>query len=124
MLGGSAVIVPLKLKNPLAPMTSDNLQLTTPPIIRVDLGGQGIRDLDYNPQLKSYLIISGATELSEKTDFGLWEWTGEPGSAPRREVMLDEKAKPEGLTNVIINGKSFLFIVGDASRYLKLDYVN
>jgi pSer/pThr/pTyr-binding forkhead associated (FHA) protein len=123
LLSGSAIIVPLKLKNPLAPMTNDNVQLATP-IIRVDLGGQGIRDLDYNPQLKSYLILSGATELSEKTDFGLWEWTGEAGAAPRREVMLDEKAKPEGLTNVTINGKNFLFIVGDASRYLKLDYIN
>jgi hypothetical protein len=128
LIGGKAVIIPLKLKDPLGAFATTNLQLATPRTIQIDLGGQGIRDLDYNPQLRSFLIISGATELSEKTDFGFWEWSGEADQTkteahPRKERTLDEAAKPEGVTNVTINGKSFLFLVGDANCYLKLDYL-
>lgn len=127
LMGGRAVIVPLRLKDPLAPLTRENLVLDNQRTIQFNLGGQGIRDLDYNPQLKSFLIISGATEVSEKTDFGLWEWNGDADQSkaeaqPRREALLDERAKPEGITNVTINGKNFLLIVGDDSKYLKLDY--
>jgi pSer/pThr/pTyr-binding forkhead associated (FHA) protein len=126
LINGRAVIVPLKLKDPLGAFTKENLQLASQRTIQLELGGQGIRDLDYIPQLRSYLILSGATELSEKTDFGLWEWNGDPDQSkpeahPRRDALLDEKAKPEGITNVTINGKSFVLVVGDASRYLKLD---
>lgn len=128
LINGRAVIVPLKFKDPLGAFTRENLQLASQRTIQLELGGHGIRDLDYIPQLRSYLILSGAPELSEKTDFGLWEWNGDPDQSkpeahPRREAILDEKAKPEGITNVTINGKSFVLIVGDASRYLKLDPV-
>lgn len=128
LINGRAVIVPLKLKDPLGAFTPENLQLSAERTIQLELGGQGIRDLDYIPQLRSYLILSGATELSAKTDFGLWEWNGDPDQSkaeahPRREATLDERAKPEGITNVTINGRSFVLIVGDAGGYLKLDSV-
>jgi len=127
LIGGRAAIVPIKLKDPLGPFTATNVQFSTPRTIQLELGGQGIRDLDYNPHLKSFVIISGATELAQRTDFGLWEWSGEadqskPEARPRQERTLDEAAKPEGVTNVTINGKNFMLIVGDANCYLKLDY--
>jgi hypothetical protein len=95
----------------------------------LNLGGQGIRDINYNPQLKTFLILSGATELTSKTDFGLWEWNGDldqskTDATPRQESSLDERAKPEGITHVTIEGRSFVFIVGDSSKYLKLDYLD
>ena len=31
--------------------------------------------------------------------------------------------KPEGVAHLRVGGKDFIYIVGDASRYLKLDYV-
>ncbi len=127
LINGRAVIVPTKLRDPLGPFNTTNLQLLEPRTIQLDLGGQGIRDLDYNTQLKSFLILSGATELARKTDFGLWEWNGDPDQSkpearPRKEYDLDERAKPEGITHVTIGNRSFVFIVGDASKYLKIDY--
>jgi pSer/pThr/pTyr-binding forkhead associated (FHA) protein len=127
LINGRAVIVPTKLRDPLGPFNTNNLQLLEPRTIQLDLGGQGIRDLDYNTQLKSFLILSGATELARKTDFGLWEWNGDPDQSkpearPRKEHDLDERAKPEGITHVTIGNRNFVFIVGDASKYLKLDY--
>jgi hypothetical protein len=39
-------------------------------------------------------------------------------------MTLDEKMKPEGVTSVTINGRSYAFVVGDSGSYLKLDYKN
>jgi pSer/pThr/pTyr-binding forkhead associated (FHA) protein len=129
VIRGRAMIIPMRLKDPLGALSADNVQFSTPRTIALDLGGQGIRGIDYNPKLKIFTILSGATELEKKTDFGFWEWGGEtdqskPENAPRRFFTLDEDAKPEGMTNVTIKGKEFVMIVGDASKYLKLDYAS
>jgi len=122
-----AVVVPIKLRNPLGPFSAENLQVDEPRAIQLSLGGEGIRDLHYDTRLKSFLIISGAPEHHEKFEFKLWEWSGgsdqsQPESQPHEEATLDRKMKPEGITHVTINGRDFIFIVGDASFYLKLDY--
>jgi hypothetical protein len=124
-----ALIVPLKFKDPLGPFAIENLQLADPHLIRLNLGGHGIRDFSYNPQLKTFLILSGATELRAKTAFGLWEWNGDYDQSraeahPRHETSLDKRAKPEGVTHVTIGVRSFVFIVGDSGQYLKLDYTS
>lgn len=118
-----AVLVPLRLNNPKGQFTADNLALESPRIIQLPLGGQGIRDITYDTHLNSFLIISGAPEGIEKSDFRLWEWNGESVSAKVREEMtLNPKFKPEGITAAVINGRPFLFLVGDTSSYLKLNY--
>jgi len=123
VIGAQAVVVPLRLHDPRGAFTTDNLQFENPRVAFLSLGGQGIRDIAYDAHLKAFLIISGAPENVEKSDFRLWEWDGESLSAKAREEMtLDAKVKPEGLTQATINGRQFLFLVGDASSYLKLDY--
>ncbi len=118
-----AVLVPLRLNNPKGQFTADNLALESPRIIQLPLGGQGIRDITYDTHLNSFLIISGAPEGIEKSDFRLWEWNSESVSAKVREEMtLNPKFKPEGITAAVINGRPFLFLVGDTSSYLKLNY--
>ena len=129
LIQGRAVIIPIKIENPRAPLTAANLKLLSPSTIQLELDGQGIRDIDYNPQLKSFTILSGATDLEKKTEFGLWEWNGDADlskaeNVPKRELSLDDRAKPEGITNFTVNGKQFVLIVGDLSRYLKLDYAS
>jgi hypothetical protein len=124
---GNALIVAIKLKNPAGAFSVDNLQLAEPNAVPLKLAGLGIRDLQYDPESNSFMIISGAPEHHEKTEFTLWEWNGsveQPGSesALRKEQDLDPKIKPEGITHVEIRGRKFLFIVCDASVYLKLDY--
>lgn len=123
VVGAQAVVVPLRLRDPRGPFATGNLQFENPRVIFLPLGGQGIRDIAYDAHLKSFLIISGAPENAEKSDFKLWEWSGEALSAQAIEAMtLESKVKPEGLTHAVINGRPFLFLVGDASSYLKLDY--
>jgi pSer/pThr/pTyr-binding forkhead associated (FHA) protein len=124
---GSALVVAIKLRNPAGAFSVDNLQLAEPNAIPLKLGGLGIRDIQYDPESNSFLIIAGAPEHHEKTEFALWEWTGnldQGGSetALRKEHDLDPKMKPEGITHVEVGGRKFIFIVGDAGSYLKLDY--
>jgi pSer/pThr/pTyr-binding forkhead associated (FHA) protein len=128
--GGLALVVSIKLRDPMGSFSVDNLQLAEPgAITKLSLGGLGIRDIQYDRRLKSFLIIAGAATHGEKVDFFLWEWNGDsdqskPESQPRKEAaVLERNTKPEGVTNVrTSSGSSFIFITGDASNYLKLDY--
>ncbi len=121
-IGNQAVLVPLKLRDPRGPFTRENLKIGDPEVIVLSLDGHGVRDITYDTHLRNFLIISGAPETSPKTDFGLWEWNGQPDAKPTRLMTLEDKMKPEGVTSVTINGRSFAFVVGDAGSYLRLDY--
>ncbi|HST23441.1 MAG TPA: DUF3616 domain-containing protein [Blastocatellia bacterium] len=127
LVNGNALVVPIKLRDPNGPFSIDNLQLAEPNAIQLSLGGLGIRDIQYDSRLKSFLIISGAPEHHEKTAFTLWEWNGDSNQSnadakPREEAQLDMKMKPEGVTRLKLPGREMIFIVGDASSYIKLDY--
>ncbi|MFN0112211.1 MAG: DUF3616 domain-containing protein, partial [Blastocatellia bacterium] len=123
VLGSQAILVPLRMNDARGAFNIENLLLETPRIIQLPLGGQGIRDITYDTHLKSFLIVSGAPEGSAKSEFKLWEWDGESVSAKvRDEMTLNPKYKPEGITAAAVNGRPFLFLVGDASSYLKLNY--
>jgi len=122
---GNALVAAIKLRNPSGPFSIDNLQLAEPNLISLKLNGLGIRDINFDPESNSFMIISGAPEHQEKTEFTLWEWSGEPSgseSGLRSLQDLDPKLKPEGITHVELGGKKFLFVVCDVSAYLKLDY--
>jgi uncharacterized protein DUF3616 len=114
-----ALVVPLRLRDPNARLSLENLTLAQPNAIRLALGGGTIRSIAYDGSLNVFQIISGAPESKKKTEFGLWEWDGQ--TSPREKVALNSKLKPEGVTRVSIGGNDFIFIVCDSGEYLKLD---
>ena len=118
-----ALIVALKLRDPSARLSIENITLAQPNAIRLELGGDTIRSIEYDSVLNVFQIISGEPENKEskkkKSDFKLWEWDGQ--TSPREKVALNHKLKPEGVTRVSISGHDFIFIVCDASQYLKLE---
>src|SRR5262245_55560388 len=114
-----ALIVPLRLRDPNARLSIENLTLAQPNAIRLSLGGDTIRSIEYDGSLNVFQIISGAPEGKKKTDFKLWEWDGQ--TSPREKVAFNSRLKPEGVTRVSIGGHDFIFIVCDASEYLKLE---
>jgi len=118
---GQAALVPIKLRDPRGKFTRENLRVDQPEVIVLSLGGQAVRDITYDPQLKSFLIISGVHEGGQRTNFGLWEWDGQ-SPTPIKLMTLEDEQKPEGVTSVSINGHSYIFVVGDAGKYIKLDY--
>jgi pSer/pThr/pTyr-binding forkhead associated (FHA) protein len=124
---GSALLVAIKLKNPAGAFSVDNLQLAEPNVIPLKLAGLGIRDIQFDPEANAFMIIAGAPENLNKSEFTLWEWTGsvdQSGAEPtlRREQDFDPKLKPEGITHAEVGGRKFLLVVCDANAYFKLDY--
>ena len=114
-----ALVAPLRLRDPNARLSLENLTLAQPNAIRLALGGATIRSIEYDGILNVFEIISGASEDKKKTDFKLWEWDGQ--TSTREKVTLNSKLKPEGVTRVSIGGHDFIFIVCDANEHLKLD---
>lgn len=126
LVNGKALIVPIKLRNPRGAFSADNI-LPPGPAIQIQLGGLGIRDFEFDVRSSTYFLIAGAPVHGETPTFSLWEWNGgvdqqNPDSNPREISKLDGKMKPEGVTHARIAGRDFIFIVGDGSSYMKLDY--
>ena len=122
---GQALLVPLKLRDSNAPFTAENINFGESQLLQVPLGGEGVREIFYDAQLKSFWLISGAPENAQRGEFILWQWDGSAGSAqPARKVTLDSAMKPEGLTEFRSGDQRFLLLMGDASRYMKMDYTS
>ena len=122
LIGDQAILVPLKMREPNGPFESANLALSNPSIMLLPLGGQGIRDLTYDPRLKSFLILSGPSENRPEDNFGLWEWSGRPESRPTRLFLLEAEMRPEAILSLSVGQVDFLIITGDNGHYLKLGY--
>lgn len=124
-INGNAVIVPVVFQNPDGPFSTENLKVADSHTIQLQLEGLGIRDIQFDSRLDAFLLISGAPEHHEKKlGFKLWQWNGEsstPDSGLQTLADLDLQMKPEGVTHFDFGGHDFIFIVGDAGVYTKLD---
>ena len=70
---------------------------------RLDLGGRGIRAIEYVPESKIYLIVAGA--FDDARDFRLYAW---PGGLDEAAVGLDvdlDDCKPEELIVTEVRGR-------------------
>jgi pSer/pThr/pTyr-binding forkhead associated (FHA) protein len=126
VVSGKALVVPIKLKDPRGPFTTQNLTVPESPI-HLSLNGLGVRDIQYDSRLGVFMIVAGPSGSGGGTDVILYEWNGDtdfskPESAPREITKLDSVMKPEGVTRAKIGGHDFIFIVGDGSSYMKLDF--
>ena len=118
VVNGNALVVPLKLRDPKAALSFDNLEVEGGKSIRLPLGGAGIRSIEYDESRKAFFLITGAGPNSEKMDFKTWEWSGDGATPTLREMeTFDRRLKPEGITRVSNGGRDFVFIVFDTSGY-------
>lgn len=102
------------------------------PTMLLDLGGEGIRGMTYDPRLDGFLIISGPLEQVEDVPFRLWFWNGHPDEPPRRVTVpgLAGFEHAEGITPVQQGGEEAIMIVSDdgdmdtgkPAQYLMLNY--
>ena len=115
---GNALIMPLKLRDPKAGLSFDNLEVEGRKAIRLAIGGAGIRSIEYDEPRKAFFLITGAGPNSEKMDFKTWEWSGDAATPALRELStFDRRLKPEGITRVSTGARDFVFIVFDTSGY-------
>lgn len=123
---GNALVVPLALQNPNGAFSSDNLKVGESRPIQLSLERLGIRDIQFDTRLDAFLIIAGAPEHHDKErGFKLWQWSGESPSSQSTSLQaladLDLQIKPEGITHFDFGGRDFIFIVGDAGFYTRVD---
>ena len=123
VVDGHALVVPLRLRDPLGAFSVDNLKVEGAQAIRLPLGGAGIRSIEFDERRKAFRVLSGAAANSEKADFKLWEWDGDAARPTLREAgAFDSSLKPEGITRVATSGgRDYTFIVFDTSAYTAMD---
>ena len=122
VVDGHALVVPLKLRDPKAALSFENLVVEGNKAIRLALGGAGIRSIEYDQSRKAFNLITGAGPNSEKMDFKIWEWNGNDGTpALSEKETFDRRLKPEGITRVSTGTREFTFIVFDTSGYAAAD---
>jgi hypothetical protein len=104
------------MRDPSGPLSEQNISKVQ--AIRLPIGGLGLRSIEYDDTSKTFRIIAGATENQAKTDFRMWEWSGEETASAFREVStFNRNLKPEGITRARVNGREFTFVVFDSSSY-------
>lgn len=102
------------IRNPAAMFEPGTAPDVAPELIRLDLGGHGLRGMSWISSLQGYLLISGPV-AKEQTQFRLWFWSGEVNAKPRRAEVegLPGFEHAEGVTPAIIDGKPRIVIVSD-----------
>ncbi len=102
------------LRNPVEMFEPGIAPDVAPELIRLDLGGHGLRGMSWIPSLQGYLLISGPV-AREQTQFRLWFWTGQANARPRRAEVegLAGFEHAEGVTPAVVDGKPGIAIVSD-----------
>jgi hypothetical protein len=102
------------IRNPAAIFELGASPVVSPELIRLDLGGHGLRGMSWIPSLQGYLLISGPV-AKEQTQFHLWFWTGNANEKPRRAEVdgLPGFEHAEGVTPALIDGKPMIVVVSD-----------
>jgi len=115
VVGGSALVVPLRLTDASRPLAADNVAVEAP--LRVDLGGSGFRGFEYDAVAGAFQIVAG--HPTGARDFRLVTWDG-AGSAVREVHRFAAGEKPEGVAATMVAGKSVTLVVFDTSHYMLL----
>jgi hypothetical protein len=110
--GGQALVA--VIRNPAAMFEPGTATDVAPELIRLDLGGHGLRGMSWIPSLQGYLLISGPV-AKEQTHFRLWFWSGLADTKPRRAEAegLPGFEHAEGVTPAVIDGMPRILIVSD-----------
>ncbi|MHC4310298.1 MAG: DUF3616 domain-containing protein [Planctomycetota bacterium] len=114
-----AIVVPLN--NPKHVIERGSIPIFGAPMLW-DLGGLGIRSMEYSDFHKAFFIIAGP--YNEELGFVLYRWSGEKDKPPVlvRKLRSDKNSlKPEALISFKNSGK-FLLLSDDGSLAIKVSY--
>lgn len=116
-LSSKAIVIPLK--NPAAIVEKQQPPIFAEPMLW-DLGGLGIRSMEYSHFHKVYFIIAGPHDKGHQ--FSLYRWSGEKDTQPvlLRQIFADKKNfTPEALVT-FRNQPEFLLLSDDGSLLIKV----
>ncbi len=110
---GNALVV--VISDPDALFSQKNGFHFEPNLIRLDLNGNAIRGMSYDPRLRGYLIVAGDSAKGSGKQNQLWFWSGEPDMPAKRAMVkgVNGMKNAEGVSPLQINGQSRILIVSD-----------
>jgi len=103
----------------LAPLfTGDTSLQFAPNLIQLNLNGDAIRGMAYDPHLQGYLIIAGPAQKGKTKENQLWFWKGSGKFAPKRLTIkgLDNIKNGEGVAPIMLNGQKKIMIISDDGK--------
>ncbi len=121
LVAGQALVVPLGQREGTSEFIRANLEVPQAKAIRLNLGGTGLRSIEFDVQAKVFQVISGAAGVHDKADFRMWEWNADLTSPGLRQTRsFGRGLKPEGVTRFSSGNGNFVFVVFDSSGYLAI----
>lgn len=117
--GDQSLVIPFALRDSAAPFTENNIRLDSA-VIRLPLGGAGLRAIEHDPVTNSFMIVTGAALNEETREFRVLEWDGTDGGELREIATFSGQLKPEGITRAIFDRRSVRLIVFDVGWYAVL----
>lgn len=98
----------------------------------IDIDGGGIRSLNYDPVLKTYVIANEVKDENGQKFSQLWTWSGNPTDEPQKISLpnLQHITNVEAVDSITINGKPQMILMGDegnasqkiTAKYMLVDY--
>lgn len=92
---GKALLIPLE--NPAELVRQENSSARFGESIKLDLGGLGIRSIEYWEKYKTYIICAGAFDNS--INFCLYQWSGNSAENPEmiKGIVFPQNFRPESV---------------------------
>lgn len=118
--GGKALVLPLNNPLDLIKKKQSEVKASFGKVIELDLGGLGIRSIEYWQAYKVYFIIAGAYDGSE--DFALYWWSGNCQDSPKKIELtnLPSDFRPEAVL-FYPKRKNQLQILSDDGTIIRTD---
>ena len=98
----------------------------------IDIDGGGIRSLNYDPVLKTYVIANEVKDENGQKFSQLWTWSGNPTDEPQKISLpnLQHITNVEAVDSITVNGKPQMILMGDegnasqkiTAKYMLVDY--
>lgn len=98
----------------------------------IDIDGGGIRSINYDPVLKTYVIANEVKDESGQKFSQLWTWSGNPTDEPQKISLpnLQHITNVEAVDSITVNGKPQMILMGDegnasqkiTAKYMLVDY--
>lgn len=116
---GEAILIPLL--NPVDLITGKTKVASFDKPVLLDLGGRGVRSLEWREESKSYWIVAGPCGLDSKPGFALYQWSGrgEERPSPLKKIRFEKDFHPEAL--VVHPGTIWLQLLSDQGSLSKKD---
>ena len=80
---------------------------------QVDLGGHGVRGMEYVPKLGAFAIIGGP--VAKADGYSLWLYKPGEEARPFRLPGFDELRRPESVLQAREGGKDYLVVISEQS---------